>query len=96
MTYLLSLLTTASSSKESNQILCYYINETNDVQIVRMMNGVACNFERIVFAEERILFRALSEAHLEVYSFLTYGAQSSKVDCRSLRVNQESDLARLL
>jgi hypothetical protein len=94
MTYLLSLLTTEFPSKESAQILCYYINDTKNIQIIRAMRGVKCHFERVVFSGERILFEALPESHLEVYSSLINGTQSSIIDCKLLHVNEKPNLAK--
>ncbi|NJO39193.1 MAG: DUF1830 domain-containing protein [Cyanobacteria bacterium CRU_2_1] len=96
MTYLLSLLTTESPSKESTQILCYYINDTSDVQIIRAMSGVGCHFERVVFSGERILFEALPESYLEVYASLINGTRPSKINCKLLHVNEKPDLAKSL
>jgi Domain of unknown function (DUF1830) len=90
MAYLLSLVKTEPSSEESTQILCYYINRTRDSQIIRVMSGIRCDFERVVFSKERILFEALPESYLEVYSFLLKGTRSSKIDCRSLCVTEKS------
>jgi hypothetical protein len=67
MTYLLSLLMTQSSIKDSNQILCYYINKSNDLQVVRVMTGLECHFKRTIFSKERILFTASPESYLETY-----------------------------
>ncbi len=96
MTYLLSRLTTESPTKDSNQILCYYINDTNCAQIIRSMSGVRCHFESIVFSEERILFEASPESHLEIYSPRINGVRSSKIDCKSLCINEKSSLENSL
>ncbi len=89
MTYLLSLLTAESASKDSTQVLCYYINDTGVSQIIRAMNGVRCHFERVVFSRELLLFESLPESYLEVYSPLINGTQSSKIDCKLLQVSEK-------
>jgi hypothetical protein len=94
MIYLLSLLTAASPSQESTQILCYYINNTGVNQIVRAMNGVKCHFECVVFSRENLLFEALPESYLEVYSPLINGTKLNKIDCKLLHVNEKSDLRK--
>ncbi|MBW4520103.1 MAG: DUF1830 domain-containing protein [Scytolyngbya sp. HA4215-MV1] len=94
MTYLLSLLTAESPAKESNQALCYYINHTDNTQIIRAMRGAKCQFERIVFSKERILFESPLESYLEVYSCLINSTQSSKIDCKSLHVHENLDPAK--
>ncbi|MBD1865963.1 DUF1830 domain-containing protein [Leptolyngbya sp. FACHB-671] len=95
MTYLLSLLTT-ESSQEHPQILCYYMNDTSSIQVIRAMSGARCNFERVVFSEERILFEALSESYLEVYSFLINKTKSRKIDCKTLQVSEGFGLRKTL
>jgi hypothetical protein len=87
MTYLLSLLT-SESPNDSSLSLCYYINHTNYIQIIRVMSGAKCHFERIVFPAERILFEASSESYVEIYSSLVSGTRLSKVNCKSLHVNE--------
>ena len=91
MTYLLSLLT-AESPEESTQVLCYYINDTSNLQIIRAMSGAKCHLERIVFSGERILLEALPDFYLEVYSSLVKGMQSSRIDCKLLQVHKKTDL----
>jgi Domain of unknown function (DUF1830) len=95
MTYLLSRLTAESASEESTQILCYYVNNTNSSQIIRAISEEKYHFERVVFSREHLLFEALPESSLEVYSPLTNGIQSSKTDCKLLQVNQKSELSKL-
>lgn len=94
MAYLLSLVNAELPSQEPTQILCYYINNTRHIQIIRVMRGVRCHFERTVFAGERILFEALPESYLEVYSSLISGTRSTTIDCKLLHVNSKSDLAK--
>lgn len=92
MTYLLSLVTAKSPSKGSAQILCYYMNNTSDNKIIRVMSGVVCHFERFIFPKERILFTALPESYLEIYSSLGNRSRLNKIDCKLLQVNEKSNL----
>ncbi|WP_041620448.1 DUF1830 domain-containing protein [Stanieria cyanosphaera] len=64
-------------------MLCYYINPTNKIQLIRVikdrhlnqrsdaaaqMNSVVISdFEKIIFPQQRILFEAMPEAQLEIY-----------------------------
>lgn len=96
MTFLLSRLTSESPTKEANQILCYYINDTNNSQIIRAISGESCHFESIVFSEERVLFEASPESHLEIYSPQINGIRSSKIDCKSLCIHQKPGLENSL
>ena len=50
------------------KILCSYKNKTPTVQIIRITNIPNWYFERVVFPGELLLFEALPEAVLEIYS----------------------------
>ena len=92
MTYLLSLLTDQSSVHGATQFLCYYINDTSELQTIRVMNGVRCEFDRVVFSRERLLFTALPDSYLEIHSCSTGLAQSGIIACNSLRIHEQPDL----
>lgn len=94
MTYLLSLLGTESSIQESDKVLCYYTNDTTNIQIMRAMSEAKCLFERIVFSKERILFATLPESYLEIYSPLIDGTRLSRIDCKLLQINKVSNLEK--
>jgi hypothetical protein len=96
MTYLLSLLATEFSSKEYNYILCYYVNDTSHNQMIRVMSGIKCHFERIVFSGERLLFEALPNSCLEVYLSEIDGTLFGKIDCKSLQINDQPNLIKSL
>ena len=49
-------------------ILCSYQNRTSTVQIIRITNIPHWYFERVIFPQELLLFEALPEAVLEIYS----------------------------
>ncbi len=49
-------------------ILCGYHNPTPQVQIIRITNIPNWYFERVVFPGEQLVFEALPEAVLEIYS----------------------------
>ncbi len=49
-------------------ILCSYKNKTPTVQIIRITNIPNWYFERVIFPGELLLFEALPEAVLEIYS----------------------------
>lgn len=93
MTYILSLLKSKSSdqvlTQNSPPILCYYINDTADTQIIRMVGEPANYFERIVFPKERVLFEAFLESYLEIHSPSLDGSRITRSECRLLQVNQK-------
>lgn len=92
MPYLLSLLGTESSIEGSEHLLCHYINDAANLQVIRLMTEAKCLFEHIAFSGERILFAALPESSLEIYSPLMNGIRVSKIDCKLLHVNKVSNL----
>ncbi len=94
MPYLLSLLGTESSIEGADYILCYYINNAANIQIIRVVNEVSCLSKRIVFSGERILFIALSKSYLEIYSPPMDGIRLSRIACKLLSVNEVSNLAK--
>ncbi|MBD2261226.1 DUF1830 domain-containing protein [Pseudanabaena sp. FACHB-2040] len=51
----------------ANGILCCYVNDTQQLKIARITNISNWYFERVVFPGEKLLFKALPEAQLEVY-----------------------------
>jgi hypothetical protein len=54
--------------KYGQNILCSYKNQTPTLQIIRIANIPNWYFERVVFPGELLLFEALPEAVLEIYS----------------------------
>jgi hypothetical protein len=78
------------SSKGNNQILCYYANATNLVQVVRIANIPNWHFERVMFPGQRLMFEAAAEAVLEIHTGAVATAiLSDKIPCYVLRVIEE-------
>jgi Domain of unknown function (DUF1830) len=78
------------SSESNNQILCYYANITNQIQVVRIENIPNWYFERVMFPGERLMFEARPEAVLEIHTGAVAGAiLSDKIPCYVLRVIEE-------
>lgn len=92
MSYILSLLKSKSPAqlpdKAASPILCYYINDTEDTQIIRMVSGPEYHFERVVFSQERVLFEAFSNAYLEIHAPFPDGTRITRSECRLLQVNE--------
>jgi hypothetical protein len=84
--YLLSLLPSEFPEQESPQAIHYYINITDDIQIVHIINQSNCDLECIVFPEESILFAALPESYLEVNSLSIHGTVLTKIPCKLLNI----------
>ncbi|MCZ0903227.1 DUF1830 domain-containing protein [Microcoleus sp. HI-ES] len=78
------------SYKGNNQILCYYANVTNLVQVVRIGNIPNWYFERVLFPGQRLMFEAAAEAVLEIHTATVASAiLSDKIPCYVLRVIEE-------
>ena len=78
------------SYKGNNQILCYYANVTNLVQVVRIGNIPNWYFERVLFPGQRLMFEAAAEAVLEIHTGAVASAiLSDKIPCYVLRVIEE-------
>jgi hypothetical protein len=77
--------------KCGQNILCSYQNKTPNIQIFRITNIPNWYFERVIFPRELLLFEALSEAVLEIYSSdRTPIILSDRFLCDCLRVNHNA------
>jgi hypothetical protein len=77
-------------SESSDRFLCCYVNATNQIQIARITNIPNWYFERVVFPGQRLLFEALSDAHLEIHTGMMASAiLSDTIACSSLSVLEE-------
>ncbi|MEG4029990.1 MULTISPECIES: DUF1830 domain-containing protein [unclassified Microcoleus] len=78
------------SYKGNNQILCYYANVTNLVQVLRIENIPNWYFEKVMFPGQRLMFEAAAEAVLEIHTGTVASAiLSDKIPCYVLRVIEE-------
>ena len=97
MTYLLSLLKSNSSSTEKLLLeqeldsLCYYMNNTSFVQNIRVIAKRKCIFECLVFPKERILFKASSNACIQVSTFLLDRTKTTELKCQQFRIAEKCD-----
>lgn len=75
-------------SEQPGQILCHYVNTTNQIQVVRIANAPNCYFERVIFPGQRVLFEALPDDQLEIHtSMMASAVLSDKIPCNQLGVN---------
>ncbi|MGL5924257.1 DUF1830 domain-containing protein, partial [Chroococcidiopsis sp.] len=58
----------SAENQHFSRILCSYVNETNQIQVIKITNIPKWYFERIVFPGQVLLFEAIEEAHLEVHT----------------------------
>jgi len=75
-------------AQESEKFLCLYTNYTSQIQVAKINNIKSCNFERVVFPGQRMLFEAMPNAQLEIHTSGT-GKEilSDKINCDGLRVH---------
>lgn len=79
-----SLVTQALSAV---QIHCKYINLTNLIQIIRISNIPNWCYERVVFPQQRLMFKAPQEANLEVYtSEVASSILADRIPCIRLQI----------
>ena len=64
--------------------LCCYINRTDKIQIVRIVNIEQWYFEKVIFPQQRLLFDAPPEAELEVYA--DERDETTRIHCKDLLV----------
>lgn len=70
----------------TNRILCCYINDAHRIKIARITNISNWYFERIIFPGEKLLFAALPEAQLEIYTSSSTAAPVEVTPCDHLIV----------
>lgn len=86
----------SSVSDYSEKILCFYANTTSKLQIARIANIPGCRLERVVFPGQRLLFEALPNAELEIYSSTLGGmVLLASVLCDRIQVNEENGVLEL-
>ncbi|MFB2919979.1 DUF1830 domain-containing protein [Aerosakkonema funiforme] len=77
--------------ENTDRILCFHINESSQIQIIRLKNIPQLKYERVIFPGERLFFEAVPNAVLEIYSCKDGQKNLSSVQlCDRIRVNQES------
>jgi hypothetical protein len=72
-------------------VLCYYINQSAQLQILRSATIESWRFEQVVFPHERLLFKAPEMAHLNIYEVIAgTSVFLTALDCYSLRIQTGS------
>lgn len=74
----------------SRQILCFYANRTAQTQVICSSNILNGYFERVIFPGRSLLFHALPEALLEIYTLTpTHTIRTEGILCEELKVSDE-------
>jgi hypothetical protein len=76
-------------SEHGDQILCGYVNASNSIQIIRITSIPKSYFERVVFPGQRLWFKALPDAYLEIHTnTMVSGILSDRIRCNCLQINE--------
>lgn len=71
----------------ARRTLCCYTNPTPHVQVARISNISNWYFERVIFPGERLLFEALADAVLEIYTTASgITMLADRISCDRLQV----------
>lgn len=74
---------------EKSSFLCFYINKTSRVQIVRITNIPLFYWEKVIFPGQRILFEAENEAKMEILqSENATSILADVIPCQRLRMTE--------
>ncbi len=89
--------TYSATAQVTSEILYCYTNSTHKMQLIRVLANDSCNYEKVVFPQQRILLPTIPEGWLEVY-IEQEGKQVLEkiVSCQDLPANQpQKELARI-
>jgi Domain of unknown function (DUF1830) len=74
----------------SEPVLCFYVNATKRIQVVRLSHLTEGEWEHILFPAQNFMFEAPPEAMLEVYKSPTLSiAPPDYILCRTLQVQSD-------
>lgn len=79
-----------SSFQDSELLLCYYANQTQQLQVIKITDKPDLNFERVIFPGQRLLFQAPSTSQLQVYSQTAFATLTQEsIPCQDLQVKAD-------
>ncbi|WP_448561934.1 DUF1830 domain-containing protein [Trichothermofontia sp.] len=77
----------SSSFKDSELLLCYYTNQTQQLQVIKITDKPELNFERVIFPGQRLMFQAPPTSQLQVYSRTAVATLNREmIPCEQLQV----------
>jgi len=77
-----------SSFQDSECLLCYYANQTQHLQVIKITDRSDLNFERVIFPGQRLMFQAPPASQLQIYSRTEMATLiQESIPCQNLRVN---------
>lgn len=82
--------TSKSSIEQQAKISCFYLNDTSQIQIIRINNTPDMYWEKVVFPGQRLIFEATPEARLKIYSSRnSFAILSDVISCQQLMIHSE-------
>ena len=87
----------SATAQVTSEIMYCHTNSTHKMQLIRVLANDSCNYEKVVFPQQRILLPTLPEGWLEVY-IEQEGKQilEKTLSCQDLPANQPpKELARI-
>ncbi len=79
----------------SGYFLCFYINSTSQIQLIKINNIPNYYWERAIFPGQRLMFEATTLALLEIHTSESVTAfPADVIPCQQLRVIDESTSAK--
>jgi Domain of unknown function (DUF1830) len=80
--------TSPTNRAVSDHILCYYTNATRSLQILKLTR-TSEKFERLIFPNQRLLFEAVPDAMLEIFTSAIVGMKLlDQIPCQQIQVHQ--------
>ncbi|AFY76306.1 protein of unknown function (DUF1830) [Pleurocapsa sp. PCC 7327] len=72
------------------QLLCFYINATSRIQVIRITNIPNFHWEKVILPGQKLLFETVADAQLEIHTSQN-GANviADVIPCQQLRVTEE-------
>ncbi len=61
-------ISSGSIRSEVGYVLCHYVNKTKQLQVARISNIPGWRLEQVMVPGQQLVFKALSNARLEVYA----------------------------
>jgi hypothetical protein len=76
-------------ASEVDKQMCYYVNPTHQIQVLKITNIPNWYFEKVVFPKQRLMFEAAPEALLEIHTVIRASSiLSDKIQCHLLGVKE--------
>lgn len=77
--------------QSEGDVICYYVNATSKIQVVRITNIPNWYFERVVFPGQKLIFEAQPKANLEIHSgMMASSILSDTIACETLILDIET------